>query len=211
MSAPLDKGQKRYLSQLSDRAWARQRAAGILPAEFLPSETLSASAARTKFRHAQVAKACHKHGLRCCSQDDYGAIKAHFLHLLGEDGQAMKAHVHGASNDQRVAEWKLFNEIKAAAGAGITVGYVEAICRRQFGCTITDTTAKQKWALLYTVRNRAAAKKRAEEKRGKGEKEQPPGASSPSAPFPLCSSAVPAPAPLLLFPSAPQALNPTAA
>lgn len=151
MSAPLTNGQKRYLAQLSDRAFARQSAIG--------NSQLAMTAARAAFRHAQVILACHKHGLRCCSQDDYGAVKARFLHLLGEDGAAMKAHVHGASNEERVAEWKLFREIEAARDAGLTLAYVESISRRQFGRPITDTTAKQKWALLYTVRNRAAKKR----------------------------------------------------
>jgi len=170
LSAPLTNAQKRYLSQLSDRAYARQHGGPTAIASSPGGEdtgeggpqtgkAVSPTAARAAFRHAEVARAVHKAGLRCCSQDDYGAVKAHFLHLLGEDGAALRAHVRGQNNEARVAEWKLFDEIKAAGDTGITVRYVEQICRQQFGCTITEASTKQKWSLLYTVRNRAAKKR----------------------------------------------------
>lgn len=185
MSAKLTNDQKRYLSQLSDRAFrllgAKARGRGEVwpPSELVGRDSAEPSQdpARSndqgstesrpteseilkRFRHAEVAKACGKLGLRCCSQDDYGTVKAHFLSLLGEDGRALKAHVEGANNPDRIAEWKLSQEIDAAAAVGITRRYAEEICKRQFGCTILEATTKQKWNLMFTIRNRAAAKRK---------------------------------------------------
>lgn len=157
MSAKLTNDQKRYLSQLSDRAFRFLGAKARGRGEVWP-EDITANLAT--FRHDEVAKACGKLGLRCCSQDDYGAVKAHFLSLLGEDGRALKAHVEGANNPDRIAEWKLSQEIDAAAAVGITRRYAEEICKRQFGCTILEATTKQKWNLMFTIRNRAAAKRK---------------------------------------------------
>lgn len=157
MSAKLTNDQKRYLSQLSDRAFRFLGAKARGRGEAWPEQ---ATANLASFRHAEVAKACGKLGLRCCSQDDYGTVKAHFLSLLGEDGRALKAHVEGAKNPDRIAEWKLTQEIDAAAAVGITRRYAEEICKRQFGCTILEATTKQKWNLMFTIRNRAAARRK---------------------------------------------------
>ena len=155
--APLNHDQKRILSQMSDRAFRFLGAKARGRGEEWPADTTKELAA---FRHAEVAKAVNKLGLRCCSQADYGTIKAHFLHLLGEDGRALKAHVHAASQEERQAEVVLWREIMAARDCGITPYYMETICRRQFGCTIVEASPKQKWNLVYTVRNRAAAKRK---------------------------------------------------
>src|SRR4051812_39726153 len=59
--------QKRLLSQLSARAYSKQsalaRGRGVQPD--------MSYKAYDEFRHAQVALATGKAGLRCCSQDDY--------------------------------------------------------------------------------------------------------------------------------------------
>lgn len=157
MSAPLANSQKRFLSQLSDRAFRFLGAKARGRGEPWPEDITANLAA---FRHGEVAKACGKLGLRCCSQDDFALVKAHFLHLLGEDGRALKAHVHGVNNDERIAEWKLMEAIKDAAAVGIDRRYAEAICKRQYGCTIIEASAKQKWNLMFTIKNRARAKRK---------------------------------------------------
>ena len=164
MSAPLTNSQKRYLSQLSDRAFNHLAALARGRGESFPAsspsplngeragvrgEAISLSALRSQFRHAEVAKACSKLGLRCCSQDDYGAVKAHFLHLLGEDGRALKAHVHAASNGRRQVEWKITQTL-GRLGKGMA--YAEGICRRMYhGTALMDASDKQLWKLFYAL------------------------------------------------------------
>lgn len=169
MSAPLNNDQKRYLAQLARRAWnlacARARGAGeVLPedGERFADPLLNDHDA---WRHHQVAAACGKLGLRCCSQDDYGAVKAHFLNLLGQPDRALNADVHGGkeANDRRIVEWKILQECKRL---GLQVSYAEAICRAQNrGKGITEIDhgplgTKRLWAVLFTIRNRAAKKKK---------------------------------------------------
>lgn len=150
MSAPLSNYQKRHLSQLARRALNHTRAlARGRGEEFNVTEE--------DYRHEQVIEACGKHGLRCCSQDDYKAVEAHLLDKLGQHGPAFNAQVRAATEKRRVAEFKLDAELKAA---GLHVNYANAICQRQFNCTIFDATERQLWNLVYTVRNRAAAKRR---------------------------------------------------
>jgi hypothetical protein len=151
MPAPLSKKQKARLAMLSDRAFARLGGG---------SGDCATALAREQFRHAQVASAVSKLGLRCCSQTDYKLVEAHFLFLLGEDGASLNAHLRGLTNPDRVAAWKLQQAIADAADAGITRDYVAAICRRQYRCALADCTARQCWSLLFTVRNRAAARRR---------------------------------------------------
>lgn len=157
MSAPLTNGQKRYLSQLSERAFRFAGAKARGRGETWPEDTAKEL---SFYRHNEVAKACQKVGLRCCSQDDYKLVEAHFLNLLNEPGKAFQAHVRATTNDERIAEWKLLAEIKAAADVGIDRRYAEAICRRQYGCTIIEASAKQKWNLMFTIKNRASAKRK---------------------------------------------------
>jgi len=144
MSAPLSHHQKRYLSQLARRAWeAAEREVGT------PEE----------FRHAEVARACGKAGLRCCSQDDYKHVEAHLLDLCGEPGKALAAHVAAVTQPRREAEAVL---ARACREAGLQLGYAAAICQRQFHCTLGDANERQLWNLVYTVRNRGRAKQKHE-------------------------------------------------
>jgi hypothetical protein len=139
MSAPLSNVQKRYLSQLARRAYAKAGA---------DADTLSAD----DYRHAEVARASGKLGLRCCSQDDYKIVEAHFLNLLGETGRAMTSLVRHQTNPRRVAEHKL---VQACAEAKVTIGYAASICRSMFKCSLDDATPDQLWKLKFTINNRA--------------------------------------------------------
>jgi hypothetical protein len=172
MPAPLTNDQKRILSQLARRAFNKLRAQAKGRGEVFPVEhamhgepTDPALWCEETFRHEHVARACHKQGLRCCSQDDYAVVKAHFLHLLGEDGQAVRTLVSGGANEKRVADFKLNEAMRAG---GFSQNYVETIARRQFHACVADLSAKQTWNLVYTLRNRAAAKKRAAREEAKG-------------------------------------------
>jgi hypothetical protein len=152
----LTRRQKGYLAQLATRAFnlevarARGRECG---------EMRSDAAAQEAWRHEEVGKACGKEGLRCCSQLDYRAVEGHFLGLLGETKRAFSAHLASATEGRRQAEAVLSRELTRA---GLSPGYVETICQRQYRCSVLDAGEKQLWSLVYTVRNRAAARRRKE-------------------------------------------------
>ena len=145
MAAPLDKNQKRILSQLARRAFNRELAMARGRGEKL------ADLNEVAFRHQHVAQACGKLGLRCCSQDDYGAVKGHFLNLLGEAGKAFEAIHHGEGNARRVAEFKV---VQACEQSGVAVAYAARICASMFKCSLEDASADQLWKLMFTIKNR---------------------------------------------------------
>lgn len=145
MPAPLTNGQKRYLSQEAERAYrflaAKARGRG--------EEWDMSAKAIAAWRHAQVAVAVQKIGLRCCSQADYSAVKAHFQHLLGADGKALRSMVRAQSEEQRQAEWKV---LKACEALGRPLHYADAICRRMFrGLALLDASPGQLWKVLAAL------------------------------------------------------------
>lgn len=158
MSAPLDKGQKAYLAQLAREAFARaQRAAREAGAVFEGDLFMNALLNDfEEWRHEEVSRACSKNGLRCCTQDDYGAVKGHFLAKLGREGQAVKAIVRGEGNEGRVARFKLRKELE---GAGFKWGYAEAICKSKFKCDLASASPAQVWKIFYDVKRNAKARR----------------------------------------------------
>ena len=159
MSAPLTNDQKRILSQLARRAFnldcAQARGRGGQPD--------TSTAAATGHRHQHVIAACGKHGLRCCSQDDYAAVKAHFQDLLGESGRALNSLMHGEGNKKRIAQYKL---TQACRDAGLKLSYAAAICRTQYKCALEDASEGQLWRLMFTIKNRGRKVTFAEPKTG---------------------------------------------
>lgn len=104
-----------------------------------------------EWRRTEVAHACGKLGLRCCSQDDYGAVKAHFENLLGEPGRALKTLVHGDpdANKRRQVEWKIA-QVCAAIGKPST--YALGICRQRYhGLHLFDATVHQLWGVYFVL------------------------------------------------------------
>ncbi len=154
MSAALTNRQKVHLARLAWRAQNRVEALARGRGEEV------AEVGAEEWRHAEVVKACGKKGLRCCGQGDYKAVEAHFLELLGEHGAAFAAEVRAATEDRRQAEAVLVRE---CAKAGVKLAYAEAICQRQFRLGLYDASERQIWCLVYTVRNRAAARRRTTE------------------------------------------------
>ena len=123
-----------------------------------PRSTLHAL--RTAFRHHHVAAATGKLGLRCCSQDDFKSLQAHFLELLGEHSLAFNAHLQAATEPRRIAEFKV---VLACKEFGYHLSYADAICQRQnHGAHLDEVSTKTLWHLFYTIRNRGLAKRRAE-------------------------------------------------
>jgi hypothetical protein len=145
MSAPLTNRQKGYLAQLA------QRAADKLGAVH-PDSDEGRARELERFRHVEVAKACGKMGLRCCSQDDYGAVKGHFLHLLGEDDKALSAMVNGdaEANQRRTAEMKI---VAKCQEMGKRIAYADGICRRMTrGKGLQEVTAKTLWKVFFALK-----------------------------------------------------------
>ena len=157
MSAKLTNDQKRYLSQLSDRAFRFLGAKARGRGEPWPDDTTANLAA---FRHAEVAKATGKLGLRCCSQDDYASIKAHFLNLLNEPGKAFTAHVAGANNDHRVWEHKLWKVTQEAEALGWSRHYWTPIFRAKFKTTVLEADTATLRKMFYEITNRIRARRK---------------------------------------------------
>lgn len=158
MSAPLSNKQKAWLSQLSVRAFNRLGALARGRQEYFYDD-LPESVAQEKFRHAEVAKACGKLGLRCCSQDDYKLVEAHFQELLGHHGQAFNAQVKAATETRRVVEHKI---VEACREFGFALSYANKICTAQnHGATLEEVDEKKLWHIFYTIRNRGLKRGRA--------------------------------------------------
>ena len=151
---PLTIHQKRYLAHLSNRAFNRDAALARGRGDDIATDT----AAREAYRHSQVLAACGKLGLRCCSQDDYKAVQAHFLHILGEEGKALNAYIDHHTEPRRVAVYKV---VEACQDFGFHLSYADSICRDQnHGAGLQDVDTKTLWRLVFTIRNRGLAKKR---------------------------------------------------
>lgn len=153
MASPLTNDQKQTLAILARRAFdfagAKARGRG---------EPWNGDSAHfEEWRHEHVAKACGKVGLRCCTQLDFRAVRSHFNDLLGNTRAAFNDALAAETEPLRQAQAVLVRELKAA---GLRIDYALAICRNQFKCALDDANAKQVWSLVYTVRNRAAKKRR---------------------------------------------------
>ena len=159
MSAPLTKGQKAYVAQLAKRAFnltvAKARGSGnTFDDSDRPTDPLLRD--EEAWRHAEVALACGKLGLRCCSQDDYRIVEGHFLELLGQHGAAFNAQVHAATEKKRVAQFKV---MEACERFGLTIGYAAHIAKQQNnGAALEDLSERALWNLVYTINNRGRKK-----------------------------------------------------
>jgi hypothetical protein len=145
MPTPLSLKQKRILAMNAREAFRE------IPQGDIDGQTFD------EWRHSEVQRVCGKSGFRCCDQDDYAPLMAHFKHLQGEDGAALNWHVRSSGQPRRVAMAVLMRSI---GQAGITRGYAEAICRSIFKCGLEEASESQLWKVNSTVRNRANAKKR---------------------------------------------------
>ena len=107
------------------------------------------------WRKAQQLERFGLTSLTAATQDQYADLKAHFLALAGNAGEAYEAARHGLENKRRQAVWNLN---KALRDTGLARAYVAAICRTQYRCPLEDASTKQLWALVYTIKARARAK-----------------------------------------------------
>lgn len=134
---PLTKNQKARLSILARQAAEKQ-------GHSLKSKDLAA------FRQEHSIRAC---GLRIseASQKHWADIKSAFEDLAGRPEAAFSTQLREGDNKRRVALWKL---TQALAQRGLAPAYAAAICRTQFKCNLPEASAKQLWALFFTVTNR---------------------------------------------------------
>jgi hypothetical protein len=152
MSAALANNQKAYLAQLARKGFEKQRAEARAEGAVFAGGELFLNALLNDFeewRHEQVSRACGKAGLRCCTQSDYNAVKAHFLQMVGADGAAMKALVRAQTDGVRTARAVLDRELTKA---GLKPAYAEAIVRRKYKCGLVEASEKQVWTVVYDVR-----------------------------------------------------------
>ncbi len=164
MSSPLTSRQKSRLARLALRAFnlaaTEALGRGEVPARSIrlaigadPLLCATPSGLRDAFRRYHVHRACQKLGLRCCVQEDYKIVEAHFLDLLGQPGAALNALLAAASEPRRIAEYKLR---EACRDAGVPLAYAEKICRDQnHGAGLDDADLNTLWRLIFTLRNRA--------------------------------------------------------
>lgn len=110
-----------------------------------------------EFRHEQVKLATGKPGLTACTQDDWNLLHAHFLALVGRSGEAFNAAMKHGTEPQRVAMHKLHEALRRAQ---LPMAYAAAICRRQYKCEPDAASPRQLWNLIFTVNNRATARRR---------------------------------------------------
>lgn len=146
LGGPLSNEQKARLCILCREAYDAMPGAASHPTEEMLAE----------YRHAEVEKATGKPGLTACVQDDWNPLLAHFLALVGETGVAFNVAMRHGTEPKRVAMHKLG---EALAKARLPMAYAAAICRRQYKCEPADASPKQLWNLVFTIKNRGAARK----------------------------------------------------
>lgn len=158
--------QKRELALLARRAFnltgAKARGAdlppktGTLQGDLERMAMLGTAAHFEEWRHAHIAAACGKAGLRCCTQLDYNAVKFHFLKILGEDGKALAADLRHQSEPRRQAEAVL---VAACRKWNIHLNYAARLCEHIHKVKLDDAPVPVLWKMIYTINNRGKAKR----------------------------------------------------
>ena len=93
-----------------------------------------ASAVSQRWRYEENFKACHKEHLRACTQRDWPLLRAHYLRLLGQVAPARVIEQRAATNDVRVAAFKLRQACEEAKDViAMPAKYIESISRARFG------------------------------------------------------------------------------
>jgi hypothetical protein len=124
---------------------------------FMRTDLIQSADNFKEWRRQEQLEAIGKESLRECVQSEYLALLAHFQNLAGESGRAVKNIIRAAAEERAVARNKLDESL---GERGLRVEYAEAICKRQFKCSLDEASAKQLWTLNFTVRNRRKPVKR---------------------------------------------------
>ncbi len=162
--------QKRDLSILARQAFDLKRATVLplyelqLDGSFYNAESKVAdaqsvfllrgdTASADEWRHNEVAKACGKLGLRCCGQDDYNKVLAHFHRMTGNNGAANRATARSATDGRRTAEFKIG---KVLQELNLGMSYANGTCKKMFGGTaLNEASEKQLWKVFYALNRQA--------------------------------------------------------
>lgn len=138
--ALLDAGQKAHLCIMAREAFERVHGRA-------PHDTHEL----TKWRREQQQRATGLVSLTDADQRHWPALQACFLDLKGESGRAFNVLVQPDLKEQRKALAVLQTNCRER---GLPMSYPEAICRKQYKCTLEEASPKQLWRLVFTVRNR---------------------------------------------------------
>lgn len=169
----LTRRQKAALAQLATAAWEIQLDLGV---EEIP-EGVSRTAALNAWRRREQLQATGIESLTQATQAHFRPLKAHFLTLAGREAEALGLHLrsgptrdHGQPGDthEEREKWRhlILRELQehgrrmAAEGRDdvITAAYVESIARAKHRRRLDSLTARDLERLLYTTRNRIAAR-----------------------------------------------------
>ena len=134
---PHDRHQRQSLARLARRAWDKHLA-------------WHNSTAFDTWRREQSIRSCGRR-ITEATQRDYLGLKAHFLDLLGESGQALNTLLRAESEPARIAAFKLN---RLLVGLRLNRAYAEKICFCKFGCSLAEASASQIWKVFFTVKNR---------------------------------------------------------
>ena len=131
-----------------------------------------------------VVGAAAPDSFRAVTQRDYAAVLGYFMELAGNSGKSGDSGKSGIADEQRRAQWSLgLVEGETADAFGGREGarrYADALFARIHKTDRYAATAKQVWAVIFTLRKRAAKirSKTALEARGEAGVHSPlPGAS----------------------------------
>lgn len=151
---PLTKKQKAEIAQLAAVAWARQAAVRAELAAANPE--LGASALAEGWRRVEQERACGVQSLRACTQAHFAPLMAHFARLAGLAEVAAHWERRMLTDGARRARWRLEQE---CTRAGVDLAYAARIFWCQARRPLSEASEKELWRLIYTVRNRAAARR----------------------------------------------------
>lgn len=107
-----------------------------------------------------VVGAAAPDSFRAVTQRDYAAVIGYFMELAGNSGKSGDSGKSGIADEQRRARWSLgLVEGEVADAFGGREGarrYADALFARIHKTDRYAATAKQTWAVIFTLRNRAA-------------------------------------------------------
>jgi hypothetical protein len=162
-TAALTHRQKGIVCAAARSAWERagrpffepQAAAEGCPLALTETEALAL------WRQEQQQEACGRRHLTAATQADYPLLRAHFDRLNGRVERAEGWAGRAALDPVRQARAKLERTLEEVAPTiDRPRDYALAIAARQYrAADLESLTAKQLWSLVYTLRNRAAARR----------------------------------------------------
>ena len=135
------------------RAYSEQAKAGLV------DDGVDFDAWRRATLH-DVVGAAAPDSFRAVTQRDYAAVVGYFSELAGNSGKSGDSGKSGIADEQRRAQWSLgLVEGETADAFGGREGarrYADALFARIHKTDRYAATAKQTWAVIFTLRNRAA-------------------------------------------------------